>query len=91
MKDAEGNNVFDETPHIETWRVMEKYYKEKKLRAIGVSNFRCDCIEDLYEKAEIKPHNLQIELHVYHRQRKLLDLCKKLNIHVTSYGQLKNF
>lgn len=44
----------------ETWRVLEKFYKEKKFRAIGVSNFRCDQLQDLYDKAEIKPHNLQV-------------------------------
>lgn len=72
--------MFDTTPHIETWRVLEKFYEEKKLRAIGISTFRCDQIQDLYDKAKIKPHNLQIELHIYHRQQKLVDLCKKLNI-----------
>ncbi|KAI6207085.1 hypothetical protein M3Y94_00989300 [Aphelenchoides besseyi] len=88
LKDDKGQNVFDTTPHIETWKVMEKFYKEKKLRAIGVSNFRCDQLQKLYDEAEIKPQNLQIELHIYHRQRKLLDLCRKLNISVTSYATL---
>ncbi|KAI6181189.1 Aldo-ket-red domain-containing protein [Aphelenchoides besseyi] len=59
LKDHKGQNVFDNTPHIETWKVMEKFYKEKKLRAIGVSNFRCDQLQKLYDEAEIKPHNLQ--------------------------------
>ncbi|KAI6176229.1 Aldo-ket-red domain-containing protein [Aphelenchoides bicaudatus] len=88
LKDEQGNNVFDKTPHLETWKVMEKFYKEGKLRALGISNFRADCIQDLYDKAEIKPHNLQIELHIYHRQRKLVDLCRKLGISITSYATL---
>ncbi|CAD5221930.1 unnamed protein product [Bursaphelenchus okinawaensis] len=88
LKDANGLNVPELTPHVETWKVLEKFYAENKLRAIGVSNFRCDQLEQLYNEASIKPANLQIELHIYHRQRKLLDLCKKLNIAVTSYASL---
>jgi diketogulonate reductase-like aldo/keto reductase len=63
LKDDKGSNVFDTTPHIETWRIFEKFYKEGKLRAIGVSNFRCDKLQELYDKAEIKPHNLQVKTH----------------------------
>lgn len=60
LKDSDGKNVFDSTPPIETWKVLEQFYKEKKLRALGISNFRADIIQDLFNKAEIKPHNLQV-------------------------------
>lgn len=49
-------------PHIETWRVFESYYKTGKLRSLGLSNFSKEQIKDLYYKAEIKPHNLQVSL-----------------------------
>ncbi|KAI6234584.1 Major sperm protein [Aphelenchoides fujianensis] len=74
LKDKDGNNVFDTTPHRDTWKVLESFYKEKKLRAIGVSNFRADQLQRLYDQAEIKPMNLQVELHIFHRNRKLVDL-----------------
>ncbi|CAD5227088.1 unnamed protein product [Bursaphelenchus xylophilus] len=88
LKDSNGLNVPDPTPHIETWKVLEKYYNQGKFKALGVSNFRCDQLEDLYKKATVKPANLQIELHIFHRQRKLVDLCKKLGLTVTSYASL---
>jgi diketogulonate reductase-like aldo/keto reductase len=47
------------TPHIEIWRVLEKYYKLGKLKSIGISNFNKEQIQDLYDKAEVKPQNLQ--------------------------------
>ena len=50
----------DLTPHIETWKVLEKYYKEGKLKSIGISNFSPKQIQELYDQAEIKPMNLQV-------------------------------
>ncbi|KAI6197435.1 hypothetical protein M3Y94_01224100 [Aphelenchoides besseyi] len=80
--------VPDLIPHIETWTVLEKFYNAGKFHAIGVSNFSPKQIQSLYNAAEIKPHNLQVELHIYHRQRELVELCKKLNMSVTSYATL---
>uniref|UniRef100_A0A914C788 NADP-dependent oxidoreductase domain-containing protein n=1 Tax=Acrobeloides nanus TaxID=290746 RepID=A0A914C788_9BILA len=56
---AKGEVEFDLTPHIETWKVLEKFYKQGVFKAIGISNFNEKQIQDLYEKAEIKPQNLQ--------------------------------
>ncbi|CAB3396790.1 unnamed protein product [Caenorhabditis bovis] len=84
----DGLFIVDETPHIETWREMEKLYHEKKLRALGISNFNAKQIQDLYDAAEVKPANLQVELHIYWPQFELRELCKKLNITVTAYAPL---
>ncbi|CAD5208595.1 unnamed protein product [Bursaphelenchus xylophilus] len=78
----------DLTPHIDTWRVFERYYRMGVLKAIGVSNFRCDQLQNLYDLASIKPQNLQIELHIHHRRRNLIELCRKLKIVVSSYATL---
>jgi len=78
----------DLTPHIETWKVLEKYYKEGKLKSIGISNFSPKQIQELYDQAEIKPMNLQVECHIYFPQHELHDLCKKLNITMTSYATM---
>lgn len=87
--DSNGKIICDiSIPLIETWRFLEFKYKSGILKAIGVSNFNNEQIQDLYDQAEIKPHNLQVELHILHQQRELLALCKKLNISVTSYGTL---
>lgn len=59
-KDEKGQNVPDLTPYIDTWRVFERFYKAGKFRAIGISNFNPQQVQDLYDQAEIKPHNLQV-------------------------------
>lgn len=86
--DSNGKFIPIEVPWLDTWRVLEKYYKSGVLKSIGVSNFNAKQLQDLYEKAEIKPMNLQIELHVLWPQNEMLDLCKKLNMTVTSYSTL---
>ncbi|KAI6189406.1 Aldo-ket-red domain-containing protein [Aphelenchoides bicaudatus] len=85
---SEGKFIPIDVPLIDTWRVLEKHFKNGTLKSIGVSNFNADQLKDLYEKAEVKPHNLQIELHVLHPQKDMLDLCKQLKISVTSYSTL---
>uniref|UniRef100_A0A914EJ55 NADP-dependent oxidoreductase domain-containing protein n=1 Tax=Acrobeloides nanus TaxID=290746 RepID=A0A914EJ55_9BILA len=87
---AKGEIEFDLTPHIETWRVLEKFYKQGVFKVIGISNFDEEQIQDLYNKAEIKPMNFQTECHVYLQQYELHEFCKKLGIVMTSYATLGN-
>ncbi|KAI6200622.1 hypothetical protein M3Y96_00753400 [Aphelenchoides besseyi] len=70
-----------EVPHIETWRKLEHHYKAGILKSIRVSNFTAKQLQELYDQAEI-------ELHIYHRRRDLVELCKRLNISVISYATL---
>lgn len=60
MFTPEGRWVFDEVPHIDTWRVMEEYYLRGKLRSIGISNFNERQIRQLFAQAQIKPQNHQV-------------------------------
>ena len=54
----------------DTWRALEKLYKEKRIRAIGVSNFMQHHLEDLLTSAEIVPmvnqkgSNMKLGLHL---------------------------
>ena len=45
------------------WRAISKLYKDKKIRAIGVSNFYADKITDFCAFNDIKPAINQIEMH----------------------------
>jgi len=78
----------DTTPLIDTWRVLEKYYNLGKLKAIGISNFNQKQIQELYDQAEIKPHNIQVECHILRPQHELEEFCKKLLITGTSYSTI---
>ena len=46
------------------WRALEDAYKAGKLRAIGVSNFLQEDIENLWDAAEIKPMVNQVLCHI---------------------------
>jgi len=70
-----GKNIED-VPIIDTWREMEKLYKSGKAKAIGVSNFTIDKLQDLLDKAEIKPAINQVENNVYLPQYKLVIFVK---------------
>lgn len=65
---------------IDTWRAMEKLYKEGKIKSIGVSNFLIHHLEYLMSKAEIKPMINQIELHPFRHQIELVEYCRKREI-----------
>lgn len=72
----------------ETWRTMEKLYKEGLIRAIGVSNFHVHHLKDLISDAEIKPMVDQIEFHPYLTQKELLSFCKEEQIQMEAWSPL---
>ncbi len=50
------------------WRAMQELYKEGRIRAIGVSNFKPDRLMDLIVHNEIVPAVNQIETHPFNQQ-----------------------
>ncbi|SDJ97024.1 aldo/keto reductase [Sediminibacillus albus] len=74
---------------IETWKAMEKLYKEGKVRAIGVSNFKEHHIDVLLDDAEITPMINQVEFHPHFAQKELRAYCKKHSIQVEAWSPLK--
>lgn len=53
------------------YRQLEKAYKEKKARSLGISNFYAEKLEDLLANSEIKPHVMQAEAHPYCSEKEL--------------------
>lgn len=72
----------------ETWKALEKLYKEGSIRAIGVSNFTIKQLEALLEVAEIVPMVNQIEFHPQLIQRELMEFCIKHNIKLEAWSPL---
>ncbi|MGY3750385.1 aldo/keto reductase [Vagococcus acidifermentans] len=72
----------------ETWRAMEKIYKDGKAKAIGVSNFHAHHLEDIMADAEIMPMVNQVELHPHLTQEPLREFCAKHNIVVEAWSPL---
>lgn len=74
--------------YVDTWRALEKLYKDGRVRAIGVSNFKIHHLQTLMEQSEEKPVINQVELHPYLSQKDLLSFCKKQQIVVEAWGPL---
>jgi 2,5-diketo-D-gluconate reductase A len=56
---------------VETWRVFEQLYSDGRIRAIGVSNFRVEDLQRLFDLGLTVPVVNQIELHPYLTQNEL--------------------
>ena len=72
----------------ENWRAMEDLYKQGKVRAIGVSNFKAHHIEQLMEKATIAPMVDQIETHPYLQETDLHEYLQEKHIAHESWSPL---
>lgn len=51
------------------WRVLERLYREGRVRAIGVTSFSDERLQDLFLHNEIKPMVNQIETHPFFQQK----------------------
>ncbi|EAR95623.1 aldo/keto reductase family oxidoreductase (macronuclear) [Tetrahymena thermophila SB210] len=75
-------------PVFQVWAEFEELVQKGLIRNIGISNFNVQMLLDLYSYCKIKPVVNQIEVNVYCQQPRLLEFCKKLNLHVTAYCPL---
>ena len=53
------------------YRLMEKAYKEGKVRTIGLSNFTKAQIQEILALCEVKPAILQTEIHPYSQEKEM--------------------
>lgn len=70
----------------EVWRAMEDAMKAGKVRAIGVSNFLEEDIENLLESCTVKPMVNQVLAHISNTPLALIDYCRKQGIVVEAYS-----
>lgn len=59
------------------YRLLEKAYKEGKIKSIGISNFHDESLEKLLTECEIKPHVIQYEAHPYYTADAVMDVLKE--------------
>lgn len=69
-----------------TYRAMEEYYREGKIKAIGVSNFYPDRFIDIAEFSEIQPMVNQVETHVFNQQVEAQSIMEEYNTQIESWG-----
>lgn len=72
----------------DTWRALEKIYREGKVRAIGVSNFNIHHLEDLLADAEVVPTVNQVEFHPHLFQKELLQFNQDKGIQLEAWSPL---
>jgi diketogulonate reductase-like aldo/keto reductase len=75
-------------PLSETWTAMEALVTAGLVRNIGVCNYNCALLRDLLSYATIAPAVLQIELHPYLTQDRLVRFCHEAGIAVTGFSPL---
>ena len=74
--------------NAESWRAMEDQYKAGKLRAIGVSNFRREHMDELLKTASVRPAVNQIYLNPSDMQEKVVSYNNELDILSEAYSPL---
>ncbi|MCM1181030.1 MAG: aldo/keto reductase [Clostridium sp.] len=70
------------------YKLMEKAYKEGKVKAIGLSNFNEEQIREILSICEVKPAILQTEVHPYSQEKKLKDFLAKEEIVIQAWYPL---
>ncbi|MBR6000352.1 MAG: aldo/keto reductase [Oxalobacter sp.] len=74
--------------NLDTWRAMEKLYKDGRIRAIGVSNFMPHHLQPLLDACEVVPAVNQIEVHPGYQQVEAVKFCKEKGIQVEAWSPL---
>jgi len=70
------------------YKLLEKAYKEGKIKSIGISNFDGKYIDDILANCEIIPQVNQVECHPYFVQEELRETLDPKNIKIMSWFPL---
>ncbi|MBC7594483.1 MAG: aldo/keto reductase [Kineosporiaceae bacterium] len=74
--------------YVDTWKAFESLYADKRVRAIGVSNFRIEDLQRLFDLGLSVPTINQIELHPQLVQRELREFHAKHEIATEAWSPL---
>ena len=72
----------------EVWKALENAYRAGKIRAIGISNFEKQDIQNILGNCSVRPMVNQILTHISNTPKKLIDYCQKNNILVEAYSPI---
>ena len=74
--------------YLAGYRQMEKAYKEGRVKAIGLSNFNKEQVQEILDKCEVKPAVLQTEVHPYDQEKELKEFLAKSDIVIQAWYPL---
>ena len=72
----------------ESWRALEDAYEAGKLRAIGVSNFEREDIDNLLGACNVKPMVNQILVHIANTPNELISYSQQQELLVEAYSPI---
>ena len=74
--------------YLHAYKVLEDYYKQGKIKAIGVSNFDPGRLIDLVNQVEIPPMVNQIEANVYAQRHEEMKWYEKYGVIIQAHSPL---
>lgn len=86
-QDFQGDERFFEG-NLAAWKALEEAYKAGKLKAIGLSNFEIEDVQNILENGTVKPAVNQVLAHISNVPEKTIDFCKENNILVEAYSPI---
>ncbi len=72
----------------EVWKALEDAYFEGKVKAIGVSNFLVDDLENILEDCRVKPMVNQVLCHIGNTPMDVIKFCQEHDIVIESYSPI---
>src|SRR5262249_18889650 len=88
-RDPNGKVIYDDgTSLMDTWRAMEELVDRGLCGAIGLSDVSLDQLNEVFDRARIKPAVVQIESHPYLPETEILEFCKTNGIVMLAFAPL---
>ena len=74
--------------YVAGYRQVEKAYQEGKVKAIGLSNFNEEQIQEILDICQVKPAVLQTEVHPYSQEKTLKEFLAREDIVIQAWYPL---
>ena len=74
--------------NVEAYKTLEELYRDERVAAIGVSQFKIKDLENILTHCDIVPHVQQISYFIGHRQESLVEYCQQKNIQIQAFSPL---
>ena len=70
---------------VETYKAMEKYVEQGKIRSLGLSNWYVEELEEFLPQVDIMPALVQNEIHPYYQENDVIPYIQSLGIVVQGW------
>ncbi|WP_234571135.1 aldo/keto reductase [Rhodohalobacter sp. 614A] len=77
-----------EEGNLEAWKALEEAYEAGKLKAIGLSNFKKEDVQNILENGSVKPMVNQVLAHISNTPFDLIEFCEENDILVEAYSPI---